>query len=397
MPLLRSLGFATLLIVFGLGLPAALIAQQNPPPTRLALEVTFYPGRNPTYQTVPVGKTKGTWYSLFGRIPSWQPPIEARLTRAVRIVPSVEGDAVRIVVSLLSGEKALEHELQIASYLIRENERISADELKQFGIEPFGIKLVRVAPNLTAVPPVILKGVTSIVVMNAVAIDATLPAYKITLFNQSSKNIVGLAADIVTGDKLELGGRPREPEGQPLVLAGKNYDLLMPAPIRARETSGGFEPATLSESQIVISAVVFDDGTYEGEAENAATIRAFRAGEKTEIPRLLATLDTAVNSQLTDVTASLLRLRMEVSSVSSDADSDLVQGLAAQFPQFGKPATDRFKHALEISATMTKANLLKEIRTLEVEAYQTRTLSPNSLRDWLTGKREKYAQWLARL
>jgi hypothetical protein len=393
----RSLSFTIFLVVFSLGLPEALIAQQNPPPTRLALEVTFYPGRKPTYQNVPVVKTQGTWYALFGRIASWQPPIEARVTKAVRIVPSVEGDAVRIVVSLLSGEKALEHEQQIASYLIRENEKISADELKQFGIEPFGIKLVRVAPNVTPVPPVILKGVMSIVVLNAVAVDATLPAYKITLFNQSSRNIVGLAADVVTGDKLELGARPHESEGQPLALAGKNYDLLMPAPIRARETPGGFEPATLSESQIVISAVVFDDGTYEGDAEGAITITALRAGEKMEIPRLLPALDTALNSQLADVNASLLRLRMELSSVSSDADPNLVQSLAAKFPQLGKPAAGRFKQALEISATMTKANLIKDIRELEVEAYRTRTLSPNALRDWLVGKREKYAQWLARL
>ncbi|HMG71898.1 MAG TPA: hypothetical protein VK582_00240, partial [Pyrinomonadaceae bacterium] len=164
---------------------------------------------------------------------------------------------------------------------------------------------------------------------------------------------------------------------------------------RARETTGGFEPATLSDSQIVISAVVFDDGTYEGDAEGAFIITALRAGEKMEISRLLSALDSALNSQLTDVNASLLRLRMELSSVSSDADPNLVQSLAAEFPQLGK--RERFKQALEISATMTKANLLKDVRALEVEAYRTRTFSPNSLRDWLTGKKEKYAQWLARL
>jgi len=391
---LRSPGRRALLLICLLCLPGSLAAQQSPPPTRLALEVTFFPGRKPAFQAVPAVKTRGTWYASFGRIASWQPPIEARVPRAVRIVPSVEGDAVRVVVSLLSGEKAFDHEEQIGNYLIRENEKISADELQQFGIEPFGIKLVRVAPNVTPVPPVILKGVTSIVVENAVAVDETLPAYKITLFNQSTRNIVALAADVVTGDKVELGGRPREPEGQPLALAGKSYDLLMPAPIRAREAPGGFEPATLSGTQVVISAVVFDDGTYEGDAESAFAVTAFRAGEKMEIPRLLPALDSALNSQLTDVDASLLRLRMELASVSSDADPNLVQSLAAKFPQLG---TERFKHALEVSATMTKANLIKDIRALEVEAYRTHSLSPNALHDFLTARKEKYARWLARL
>jgi hypothetical protein len=380
-------------MVFGLGLPEALIAQQSPPPTRLALEVTFYPGRKPAYQNVPAGQTQGAWYALFGRISSWRPPVEARVTKAVRIVPLVEADGVRIVVSLLSGEKALENEEQVTSYLIKENEKISTEELKQFGIEPFGIKLIRVAPALTPVPPVILKGVTAIIVMNAEAVDATLPTYKITLFNQSSKNIVGLAVDVVTGDKIEMSGRPREPYGEPLVMAGKNYELRVLAPVRAQEIPGGLEPTTLSNAQILITTAVFDDGTYEGEAESAATIRAFRAGEKMEIPRLIARLDTALNSQLTDVAASLLRLRMEIASASSDADSDLVQGLASEFPQLGKPAPERIKHAMEISATMTKAALLKEIRKMQTEP----TLNANSYRDWLRGKKEKYAQWLARL
>jgi hypothetical protein len=393
MLILRRLRCAILLIIFGLSLPAALIAQQTPPPTRLALEVTFYPGRKPAYQNVPAGKAQGAWYALFGRISSWRLPVEARATKAVRIVPSVEGDGVRIVVSLLSGEKAHENEEQVASYLIRENEKISADELRQFGIEPFGIKLVRVAPTITPVPPVILKAVTSIVVLNAVAVEATLPTYKITLFNQSGKNIVGLAVDVVTGDKIEISARPREPYGEPLVMAGKNYELKVHGPVRAREIPGGLEPTTLSNTQILITTAVFDDGTYEGDAENAAIIRAFRAGEKMELPRLIARLDTALNSPLNDVAASLLRIRMEVAAASSDADSDLVQGLVSEFPQLGKPAKERIKQAMEISSAMTKADLIKEIRRMQTEPM----LSADSYRDWLRGKREKYAQWLARL
>lgn len=395
MILLRSLIFTTLLMIFSLGLPEALIAQQTPPPTRLALEVTFYPGRKPAYQNVPVGKAQGAWYGLFGRIGSWRPPAEAPVTKAVRIVPSVEGDAVRVVVSLLSGAKSLENEEQVASYLIRENEKISTEELKQFGIEPFGIKLIRVAPTLLPAPTVILRGVTSIVVLNAVSVDATLPSYKITLFNQSSKNIVALTVDVVTGDKTETTSSPREPFGQPLILAGKNYELRELAPTRARETPGGFEPTTLSNSQVLIKAAVFDDGTYEGDPESAAMIRAFRAGEKMELPRLVTALDKALNSEVTDVSEALRSLEAEVSLVSSDADTDLVQGLASEFPQLGKPAPERIKHAMEVSSTMTKANLLKELRTMETEASPT--LNPNSYREWLSGKKEKYAQWLARL
>src|SRR6185369_17759430 len=144
----------SLLMVFTIGLtvPAAKMhAQQDvPAPTRLALEVTFYPGRKPAYETVPGpdSKPSGAWFALFARIASWQAPVGAQPIEAVRVISRVEGEAVRVTVSTLSGRKALENEQPVGTYLIRETEKISIDDLKRFGIEPFQIKLVRVNPSM---------------------------------------------------------------------------------------------------------------------------------------------------------------------------------------------------------------------------------------------------------
>ena len=128
MRILRSLSFAVLFIlVCFLVSPKVLVAQESAPtPTRLALEVTYYPGRKPTYQPVQVAdsQTQGTWYALFGHIASWRPIAGAPVIRAVRLLPRIEGDAVRVIVSTMWGEKALNNEQRVASYLIRENEKI---------------------------------------------------------------------------------------------------------------------------------------------------------------------------------------------------------------------------------------------------------------------------------
>src|SRR6185369_4793844 len=85
----------TLFILFTIGLTvplAKVCAQQEvSPPTRLALEVTFYPGRNPAYSTVPGADSKpsGAWYALFARIQSWQPPAGAQPIEAVRVISRV--------------------------------------------------------------------------------------------------------------------------------------------------------------------------------------------------------------------------------------------------------------------------------------------------------------------
>ena len=71
----------SILFMIGLTISGAnVFAQQDPSaPTRLALEVTFYPGRKPAYETVPGpdSKPSGAWFGMFALIKSWQAPAGA--------------------------------------------------------------------------------------------------------------------------------------------------------------------------------------------------------------------------------------------------------------------------------------------------------------------------------
>ena len=398
MQVIRLVG---LFILFTVGLTvseAKVFAPQDvSPPTRLALEVTFYPGRNPAYSPVPGADSKpsGAWYALFARVPSWQPPAGAQEIEAVRVISRVEGDAVLVTVSTLSGRKALENEQQVGTYLIRETEKISIDDLKRFGIEPFQIKLIRVNPNLTPVPPVILKGVESVVVLNSMPKETTLPSYRIILRNQSNKNIVGLGVDVVAGEKVQITSKPRGIDGQPLIPAGKEYWLTVAAPNRAQPTTDGYVPTSPSDQQIQIKSAVFDDGTYEGDAETAAAVRGYRAGEKMVLPRLIPLLENALNSSSADVTEALRNLESHVSSVGTDADPQVVQTITAEFPQASDARRREIKATMEVTATTIKSTLLKEIQTLQKEEAQS--LNSDLYRTWLTKTRERYEKWLSRL
>ena len=394
---MKRIGLVSLLILFtiGLNVPAANIFAQGP--TRLALEVTFYPGRKPAYETVPGPESKpsGAWFGLFARIKSWQAPAGAAPVEAVRVISRVEGDAVRVTVSLLSGSKAFENEHPVGNYLIRETEKIRIEELKQFGIEPFEIKLIRVDPNVPPVPPVILKGVESVTVINAMAKETTLPSYRIILRSQSNKNIVALGVDVVAGGTVQMTSKPRGIDGQPLIPAGKEYWLTVSAPNRAQPAAGGYVPASPSDQQIQIKAAVFDDGTYEGEAETAAIVLGYQAGEKMELPRLIPLLENALNSGDDDLTKGLRNLESQVSSVGSDAELPTVQSLASKFSQRSGSAAGEIKIAIEFSATTIKSNLLKEIHRLQNE--ESKSLNADLYRTWLTKTKERYEKWLSRL
>jgi hypothetical protein len=390
----------TLFILFTIGLTvsaANVFTQQSPSTlTRLALEVTFYPGRKPAYEAVPAAESKpsGAWFGLFAHIASWQAPPGVPQLEAVRVVSRVEGDAVRVTVSTLSGSKALENEQQVATYLIRETEKISIDELRLFGIEPFQIKLVRVNPNVAAVPPVILKGVESVVVINAMAKETTLPSYRIILRNQSNKNIVALGVDVVAGGRVQITSKPRGIDGQPLIPTGKEYWLTVAAPNRAQQIPGGYEPTSPPDQQIQIKAAVFDDGTYEGDTETAAAVSGYRAGEKMELPRLIPLLENALKAD-GDLPEGLRNLESQVSSVASDAEPQLVQSLTSTFPKASGSVNREIKETMEFSATTIKSNLLREIQTLERE--ESKSLNPDLYRTWLLKTKERYEKWLSRL
>jgi len=388
-----------MLLTTGVTVPAAKVcAQQDVPgPTRLALEVTYYQGRKPAYETVPgpEAKPSGAWFGMFGRVASWQPPAGAEPIEAVRVISRVEGDAVRVIVSTLSGTKALENEQRVGTYLIRETEKISIDDLKQFGIEPFQIKLVRVNPNVPPVPPVILKGVESVVVLNSMAKETTLPSYRIILRNQSDKNIVGLGVDVVAGGRVQITSKPRGIDGQSLIPAGKEYWLTVAAPNRAQPTPGGYVPTSPSDQQILIKGAVFDDGTYEGDAETALVVRGYQAGEKMVLPRLIPLLESALNSSNADLTEALRNFESQVSSVATDADPQIVRTLTSEFPQASDRRSSEIKETMEFTATTIKTTLLKEIHMLQNE--EARSLNADLYRTWLTKTKERYEKWLSRL
>lgn len=289
----------------------------------------------------------------------------------------------------------MENEQQVGTYLLRETEKIRIDELRRVGIEPFEIKLIRVNPNVPLVPPVILKGVESVVVVNAMAKETTLPSYRIILRNQSSKDIVALGVDVVAGGKVEMASKPRGIDGQPLIPTGKEYWLTVAAPNRAQPIPGGYVPISPSDQQIQIKAVVFNDGTHEGDAETAAAVRGYQAGEKMELPRLIPLLENALNSSNADLTDGLRNLESQVSSVGSDAEPQMVQSLASEFSQTSSSISRVIKGTMEVTATTIKSNLLKEIHTLQNE--ESKTLNADLYRTWLTKTKERYEKWLARL
>jgi hypothetical protein len=370
--------------------------QTRPAPTGLALEIVFYQGKAPAYQPVshPEAKQLGAWYALFGHVPSWQPAADALPVKAVNILPRLEGDHVRIAVSVHLGVRFFEREESVATYNVRENETISVGELARFGVVPFEIKLVRVNPVLTSPPPVVNK-TESLAVSGIEAVHSTLPSYKVMLQNLSGKNVAALGVEVHVNGQRRISSMPQGEDGKAVIEAGATHKLYVAAANNAQMTRDGYTPETPPNQEIVITTVVFDDGSYEGDAQTAASFRAFQLGRKTQVARLVALLQQASDSTDRDAATALESLKTQVASLSNEAEAAAVNALRREFPAFNRNGKRDIKAEVEIALNGVKTDFLKQIQKYERERAES--TDENDYRAWLSARKARYEKWLSNL
>jgi hypothetical protein len=359
--------------------------QARPSATGLAVEVTYFEGRGPAYE--PVRRTKlprgeGSWFGLFGRVKEWQLPTGAQPVSAVRVVPYLDGDTVKVTVSVLRGEKFLDVEDIVGTYTVRENEGIAIDSLRDFGVEPFKLKLIRVAPQTPEVPTVLNK-TRSLEVVGIEPIVATLPRYKLTLHNLSEKNVSAIRINTMRAGNLSLSGMPQGEEGKPLVEAGSFKELNEMMVTRAETTAAGYSPAAPRGQQIVLATLVFEDGSYEGDPEPAATYRGHTIGNRAELKRIVGLLEDALASS-----SSIEKVRTQLSNLSYDFDQSDMAVLASAFPEI-----DRNKLQTHIDVAM---HLLRKEVFDNLDRFQPGPGSAD-FRVYLQTMKDRYAGWLLRL
>ena len=381
----RNLIAAVSVVISLLNVASAQQSQNPSSQTGLALEVTYKAGWPPAYQPVPwASAPRGSvWYGRFGRVAGWGPPAGAQPVSSVRVVPFVDEEAVRITVSVLRGEKFPDAEGIVGAYSARENETVTILALKEFGVEPFQIKVIRVAPLVPGLPTIV-NHTKSLEVVGIEPGISTLPTYKLTFRNLSDKSVGAVRLNVEEGGRNTLTGMPQGKDGQPLIKAGALFELDQLWPTRARTTPAGYAPVPSNAQKIVITSLVFADGTYEGDAEPAAEFRGFVAGRKTELERIVPVLE---NTLAGDVSAK--SLRADLSALSYDVNPSDVAELAIAFPDIKR---ERLQWLIEASVHLVRRELLAEVERFEQRGYRK-----ESFRSWLTHTKDRYSNWLARL
>jgi hypothetical protein len=383
-------------VAFIVGLFATLTAVGQPPvrPTHLALEVYFFGDEPPAYMVVPPANSSpsGTWFARFKRVPAWTAPAGSLQVNAVNFRPTLDGGAVRVAVSVLMGIR-LEEEKEIAVYTLREGEKIRVQELTQFGVEPFGVKLVRVAPSDTNLPTVI-SNAKSIELVNLQANLSTLPSYRLALRNVSSKNVSAIGLKVMQGNRTLIDSMPQGKEGEPLILAGGVSEVTSPLATRAIATPGGYDPIAPPNQNLEITMAVFEDGSFEGDIESAAGFRGFVKGRKIQLRRLVEVFQTILQDDSSNPSALLERLRSKVNALSIEADAADVQELAGEFSVLAERPKRGLTSAIEAAMTGIRRDAQEHIAQFQLNQPD---MAAFTLHAWLLASKQRYEAWLARL
>jgi hypothetical protein len=141
----------------------------------------------------------------------------------------------------------------------------------------------------------------------------------------------------------------------------------------------------------VLNTVVFADGTFEGDLDQAANYLATRAGHRTQLARLVDVLDIAVRAGAVD----LRTLRRQVAALLDDVlDLGERQAALGRYPALGQVPASVLSAPFTFGMHWVKQSLVDDISGFE---KSNRRAGADYVRAWLESTRNKYADWFARL
>lgn len=382
--LLKKSSILFFLTLFCVTLPAQ-ETQKTLVASNLVLEVTYLKGNSPASQRIGENSASknSAWYSLFGKIPNWQPKKGDFPVRAVNIVPYFEGNSVKIRVFVFIGENFRDKEVFVADVNIRENEKKAVTELTKFGVEPFELAIVQNALT-TAFLPMVVNKTNSLQVMVEPNVS-TLPSFKVKILNNSNKSVSACALETLAGERKLLSGMPQGRDGEALIAPNEIFETVF------RNTLQGTKNESEQSLMLVISFVVFEDGSYEGDAPMAAQFLAFVVGRKILLKQAVPLWQKAFESKTPN--ESLAKLSEQLSALKMDVDENSLMELIGEFPSLSDKDKGILRIAIQSSIKGTKFDMLRALENFNANLNKT----DESAQMWLKESKERYENWLTRL
>lgn len=303
------------------------------------------------------------------RIPAWKPSEEVPAeVSALRIGFWLEAGAVRVDVTAYLGPSEPDlgpsdleelRSAKVASHLVREDETVSISETERYGIEPFMVKVFRAGLWNGAA-----ESVNKTQALTVTSMAQERPVFRVAVRNVSHKHIDGIRwYGLENGQK----GGGSAMSGARLIRAGGVFEVRQHFGLEKTATSNVI-PQQEPAREIVIAAILFEDGTFEGEPDEAAEMAAGLTGLRIQLLRAIQLFKSISPASTVNEPASLSRLKREVASLGEEIDTQIVNELTARFANTSEDTRKRrIREELKNSLQSVKRNLRSEIEKFEYQ------------------------------
>jgi hypothetical protein len=303
------------------------------------------------------------------------------------------GDMWRINVSLGLGEYYDGGAKQVATYVLRTNERAEVSEVMQHGVEPFRVGVLKVSTSAARAPHV-MNRTQSILVEKLEARPLPEP-YQLWLKNHSGKDVLAIQINSHKGGKFSALRWHEKGRSQPLIKAGDSYRITILSEDRACAGTDGYRPT--QSDRLEISSVVFADGSYEGTSGLAALIRAKTLGHAQHLGSVSELFNSWGERDNLSPAEISYYFRAVASGIEEMAESHLVNDLQSRLPELGAETIPSLGKFLRHGQHEIKTSLLadaKEMESISAKGLETQ-VETKIVAEWLARTKAKYADWLA--
>jgi hypothetical protein len=173
---------------------------------------------------------------------------------------------------------------------------------------------------------------------------------------------------------------PQQFDGKPLINPGSFYEKDFPYALKSITQTTGEMPQPIEGLQLNVVAVIFMDGTYEGDRVDAARFRAYKLGEKIQLTRILELLRSRS-------AASWETLAPKVDELSYKIMSTDISPLLTEFQGLSAGETENLRSAAEVSANRIEKDFVGTFGT-------GKTIDPAVFSTAVNGAIAKCQKWL---
>lgn len=368
-----------------LSCPATMLYAQTPTQQpKFAIEISE-DGPPLHYELVPQGKlVSGQSLSIapspYLHLRSERTSADAKknLASALMLAYHVDGEAVAITASVVFGAfdnnsssdpMAADHPKQeIGTYSLHPNESVVLQEMGQFGLQPWTIKIVNAQlPTSSGLPTI--NEVPSI---QPKILGQDRQGYTIALHNLSSRAVSAFVVETT----LDHNSASSE----------FNYrgSLIAPNEIHEFRLFCDTSASAFNQSPcaFILKAALFADGSYEGDATAAAILAVPQIALEIQRRHLHELMDSILADPSQDDAAKLALIRSELSKLYEKPDPAILEQIQLRFPGLPRTALDSVSSQITVSLSSEKQMTL---HNLESFANQPPDVFPRqSLAQWWT-------------